>query len=106
MFINLCSALGFALLLALNTGCVSRMNSSQPSEPLRDINAVLADHDQEFLAIPGVVGIYVGLAPDEKTPCLKVMLARKDSTLERRIPRRLEGHPVITEVTGELRPLE
>ena len=106
MFINLCSALGLTLFLGLNTGCISRMNSSQSPEPLRDINAVLADHDQEFFAIPGVVGIYVGLAPDEKTPCLKVMLARKDSTLERRIPRRLEGHPVITEVTGEIRPMK
>ena len=82
------------------------MNSSQPSAPLRDINAVLADHDRELLAVPGVVGVYVGLMSDKKTPCLKVMLARKDSSLERRIPRVLEGHPVLTEVTGEIRPLK
>ncbi|MEO7677980.1 MAG: hypothetical protein ABIV39_14570 [Verrucomicrobiota bacterium] len=99
-------ALGVALCLTLNTGCLSRMNPSRPSAPLRDINAVLADHDQELLAIPGVVGVYVGLLPDEKTPCLKVMQARKDSHLERRIPRMLEGHPVIPEVTGEIRPMQ
>ena len=81
------------------------MHRRPASAPLRDINAVLADHDQELLAIPGVVGVYVGLARDEKTPCLKVMLARKDRSLERRIPRALEGYPVVTEVTGEIRPL-
>ena len=82
------------------------MNSNSAAGAHRDINAVLADHDQELLAIPGVVGVYVGLSSDEKTPCLKVMLARKDSALERRIPRVLEGYPVVTEVTGEIRPLK
>jgi hypothetical protein len=82
------------------------VNQNRPSAPLRDINAVLADHDKELLAIPGVVGVYVGLLSDQKTPCLKVMLARKDPSLEGRIPRTLEGYPVVTEVTGEIRPLK
>ena len=46
---------------------------SPPSR--RDINAVLADHDRRLMAMPGVVGIYVGLLADNATPCLKVMLA-------------------------------
>lgn len=105
VFIYSWRTLCVALFLTLNTGCLTHVNPSQPSAPLRDINAVLAEHDQELLAIPGVVGVYVGLLKDEKTSCLKVMLAQKDSNLERRIPRSLEGHPIITEVTGELRPL-
>src|SRR5688572_3628786 len=79
---------------------------SQHSTPRRDINAVLADHDDELLALPGVAGVYIGLLSDEKTPCLKVMLVRQDARLKRRIPRTLEGHPVVTEVTGEIRPLQ
>lgn len=90
--------------LMLAGGCRNSMNS-KPSTPPRDINAVLAAHDRELLARPGVVGVYVGLMADGKTPCLKVMLARKDSALERSLPRALEGHPVVTEVTGEIRPL-
>ena len=81
------------------------MNSRSAPAPRRDINAVLAAHDRALLAIPGVVGISVGLIDDQKTPCLKVMLARKDPALESRIPRVLEGYPVLTEVTGEIRPL-
>ena len=92
-----------ALCVWLVTGCTRAMNEN--TAPQRDINTVLADHDDELLAIPGVVGVYVGLLPDEKTPCLKVMLARDDSSLKRRLPRALEGHPVVAEVTGEIRPL-
>ncbi|MCX6926295.1 MAG: hypothetical protein NT154_24275 [Verrucomicrobia bacterium] len=81
------------------------MDSNRAKAPLRDINAVLAAHDKELMAMPGVVGVCVGLLPDDKTPCLKIMLARPDPNLEKRLPRTLEGHPVATEVTGEFRPL-
>ena len=74
--------------------------------PKRDINAVLRAHDQELMARPGVVGVYVGLMADGKTPCLKVMLLRKDAKLQRSIPSSLEGYPVVTEVTGEIKPLD
>ena len=48
---------------------------------LLEYNAVLADHDKELMAIPGVVGVYVGVLRDQKSPCLKVMLARRDTTV-------------------------
>ena len=73
--------------------------------PKRDINAVLRDHDQELLKIPGVVGVYVAVLDDGKTPCLKVMLARKTPESDRDLPKSIEGYPVISEVTGEIRPL-
>ncbi len=81
------------------------MAQNHSSSPRRDINDVLRAHDQELLAIPGVVGVYVGALADGKTPCLKVMLARKSPETERAIPKTLEGYPVVTEVTGEIRPL-
>ena len=57
------------------------------------------------MALPGVVGIYVGLMDDQKTVCLKVMLARKDAQLEHSIPRQIEGYFVVTEVTGPIKPM-
>ena len=71
--------------------------------PRRDINAVLAAHDKALLAIPGVVGVYVGTL-DDGTPCLKVMLAEKNSESEGKIPSMIDGYRVLTEVTGEIRP--
>jgi len=57
--------------------------------PKRDINAVLAAHDKQLLAIPDVVGVYVSVLPDG-----------------RKIPRSIEGYPVVVEVTGEIRALD
>lgn len=79
---------------------------AQNNSPTADINAVLARHDKELLAIPGVVGVYVGVLDDGKTPCLKVMLAQKSPETERAIPKSMEGFPVVIEVTGEIKPLE
>ncbi len=81
----------------------SRIDRNMPS---RDINAVLRDHDDELMAIPGIVGVFVGLLEDGKTPCLKVMAARKTPALERKIPKLLEGYAVIVEETGVIRPLQ
>src|SRR5436305_11607013 len=75
------------------------------SSSKRDINVVLAAHDKKLLAIPGAVGVYVGTLQDRRTPCLKVMLARKTPDSARKVPRSIEGYPVIMEVTGEIRPL-
>jgi len=52
-----------------------------------------------------VVGVYVGLAGDGKTECLKVMAARKTSQLESQVPPSLEGYQVLVEETGVIRPL-
>jgi hypothetical protein len=97
----------FCLLLiaALVVGCRHNMAQTNSPSPNRDINAVLADHDKHLMAIPNVVGVYVAVLADGKTPCLKVMLARKSPETERAIPRLLEGYPVVVEVTGEIRPL-
>jgi len=86
-------ALGFVQLMA------------QSPSPRRDINAVLAAHDRQLLALPAVVGVYVGVLADGRTPCLKVMLARPTPETERRIPREIEGYPMVTEISGEIRPL-
>jgi len=95
------------LLLVLGFVVAYHQNMAQNSSaaPKRDINAVLAAHDKELLAIHGVVGVYVGTLKDRRTLCLKVMLVRKNPETERRIPPVIEGYPVVTEVTGEIQAL-
>ena len=73
--------------------------------PKHDINAVLAAHDTQLLALPDVVGAYIGTLEDSRTLCIKVMLARGNPQVERRIPRSIEGYPVRVEVSGEIRPM-
>jgi len=79
--------------------------TSSPS-PKRDINDVLAAHDRQLLAIPGVVGVYVGVLNDGRRRCLKVMLAEKNHETERKIPQTLDGYPVVPEATGKIRALD
>jgi hypothetical protein len=89
------------LFLAVVFASVCQQNMAQTNlpSPKRDINAVLAAHDKELIAIPGVVGVYVGLLEDGRTACLKVMLARKkprngtkDSAFARRLSGRCRGN--------------
>ena len=91
------------LCLVLFDGC---MFGKDPRSRQRDINAVLDGHDDQLMAMPGVIGVYVGLLADQKTPCLKVMVTARTAELEGAIPRTLEGYPVVTEVTDKIRPLD
>lgn len=94
------------LALALLVACEQNMAHDNVSSQKRDINAVLVAHDKELLALPDVVAVYVGTLADRRTLCLKVMLARENSETQRRIPKLIEGHKVIIEVTGEARGME
>jgi len=76
----------------------------KPVEPRRDINLVLRAHEQELMSVSGVVGIYVSVLPDGSTPCLKVMGAKLTQEMKR-IPRHLEGYPVIIEETGPIKSM-
>lgn len=68
----------------------------------RDIDAVLAAHNDSLLAIPGVVGTAVGRCGSER--CIKVLVANPKTAAMQRIPTRLEGYRVIVDVTGPIRP--
>jgi hypothetical protein len=76
----------------------------KPAKP--DINAVLAAHQSDLMALPEVVGVYVGTRGTRRTPCIKVMLARRTFQTEQRIPQKLDGYPVVIEVSGPIRPMD
>lgn len=107
--IGLCSVLIVIMLSIACSDAIRRpVNQTEQKESMtrKDINAVLKDHDKELLAIPGVVGVYAGLLPDDKTPCLKVMVIKETEDLKRRIPKSIEGYPVLIEESGVIRPLK
>lgn len=93
------------LVIAALNSCESAMPVDPPPAQRREINSVLADHDKRLLAMPGVVGVCVGLLEDNSTLCLRVMLAKDDPNVRCSIPRTIEGYRVVTEVTGEFKPL-
>lgn len=66
--------------------------------PLAD---VLARHTPELLAIPGVNGTGEGIEAGE--PVLVVFAPNDTPDLRARLPRTLEGYPVVVRATGTVR---
>lgn len=67
----------------------------------KPIEEVLKDHTPDLMAIDGVVGTGQGLCDGK--PCIKVFVKKLTPDLEAKIPKKLEGHPVEIEETGEFR---
>lgn len=92
------------LLLLLVASCADGDSTGgNDTTPTRPIEEVFADHHDEIMDIPGVVGTGIGECAGR--PCIRVFVAQKTPAVTARIPDRLEGHPVEVEETGEFRPL-
>lgn len=69
---------------------------------LKDIKTVMDAHVNELMSIDGVIGVAIG-AVEGGTPCIQVLVVDVTEELKKRIPARLDGHPVVIEVTGIIR---
>jgi hypothetical protein len=70
----------------------------------KPIEAVLREHTDGLMSLPGVVGTGQGLCDGQ--PCIKVFVVKKTPELLTQIPAEIEGHTVAVEETGEIRALE
>ncbi len=77
--------------------------TSMKGEPMapKPIEQVLEERTPELMALPGVVGVARGLCAGR--PCIRVFVIRETPELRDAIPAELDGHPVVLEVTGEIR---
>jgi hypothetical protein len=69
----------------------------------KPIEEVLREHTNKLMSIPGVVGTAQSLC--EGQPCIKVYVSKKTEKLERKIPKTLEGYPVVIKETGKFKAL-
>jgi len=65
------------------------------------IQQVLERHTDSLLSIPAVVGVAQGESGGR--PVVQILVARRTPELEARLPRTLEGYPVVILETGEIR---
>ena len=98
------AAVTIALLLVSACSC-GRPKVGGDAMPERDINAVMESHTNELMAIPGVTGVAIG-ALDNDTPCILVLVVKKTGELDRKIPKKLEGHPVRIFESGVIKPMD
>ena len=70
----------------------------------KSIEAVLKEHTDRLMALPGVVGTAQGLCDGK--PCIKVLVVAKTADLLAQIPSVLEGYTVEVQETGVIRALD
>jgi hypothetical protein len=95
-------------MIAIPMGCEQSAKKSvqiETTQPMKDINEVIKVYSDSLMAIPGVVGLYHGL-DDEGRSCLKVMVNKKTPEIVRRMPKQIEGFPVVIDETGEIKPMK
>lgn len=97
-------ALVVALVLSLVGSCRPPSESGD-AVPQRDINAVMASHVDELMAIPKVVGVAIGQL-DDGTPCILVLVEEETKEITKKVPAKLEGYPVKVFVSGEIKPMD
>lgn len=72
--------------------------------PKPTIEQVQEKYQDQWMAIPGVVGVGIGAVDDK--PVIKVLVVQKTPALEQKIPKMVEGYSVVIEETGEIRARE
>ncbi len=82
----------------------AKKNESTQQMPKLTIEQVQAKYQDQWMTIPGVVGVGIGAVDDK--PALLVMVVKKTPDLEQKIPKMIEGFPVLLEETGEIRALK
>ena len=71
--------------------------------PKKPIKEVLKAYTHQLMSLPGVVGTAQGLCDGQS--CIKVFVSKKTPELEQKIPKMLEGYPVVIEETGKIKAL-
>jgi hypothetical protein len=85
---------------ANETGKDGKEGKQMPQKPIEE---VLKEHTNKLMSLPGVVGTAQSLC--EGQPCIKVFVSKKTEKLEQKIPKTLEGYPVVIQETGKFKAL-
>lgn len=72
--------------------------------PKLTIEKVQEKYQDQWMAIPGVVGVGIGAFANK--PVIMVMVVKKTPEIQQKIPKTVEGYSVKIEETGEIRARE
>ncbi len=100
------AAVSLLWVLGATVAC-SQQGAHQQKEklmPEKTIEAVLKEHTNTLMSLPGVVGTAQGECAGK--PCIKVFVVKKTSDLLKQIPATLDGYAVEIQVTGEIKALD
>jgi hypothetical protein len=90
-----------ALAVAAWIGGCRAGGGAMTGQPQSPIQQVLERHTDSLLEVPAVVGVAQGESGGR--PVIQVLVAHRTPELEARLPRTLDGYPVVIVETGEIR---
>jgi len=70
----------------------------------KTIEQVQQEHTNEWMAIPGVVGIAIGRHDDKL--CILILTFSDTGEIREEIPATVDGYPVVIQYTGNIRALD
>lgn len=100
--------ISIVLFLILNIG-TTQQDTTQPIsnkevKPMpKTIKEVKEKYTDSLLALPGVEA--VGIGKKNKKDCIMIFVSKLTKESEKKIPKELEGYPVIIHKTGEFKAL-
>lgn len=71
----------------------------------KPVEIIFEEHQDEWLAIPGVQGFYQGEA-ENGDEIIVIMVDKNTEEIRKALPDSVEGYPVIIEETGVIKPLD
>lgn len=74
------------------------------SENMEKIRSIKSTNERNWMALPGVVAVGIGLVSGGKTGIV-ISVAKNLSEIRSKIPATVEGIPVEVQETGEIRAL-
>jgi hypothetical protein len=77
--------------------------ADNPPPADKSMDEVQEEHQRRLLAIPGVVGMGQGLS--EGKPCFRIYVAKLTPELSAKIPKTIEGYPVVVIESGKIKAL-
>lgn len=83
------------------SGLSTQRRTSMSNKTIKEVKEAW---EERLMAMPGVMGVGIGLTKDTRQKCIKVYVERKASAQAAQIPREIEGYPVEVEIRGTFRP--
>lgn len=75
-----------------------------PTMSMDEVKVIMDRHAPGLMKIEGVVGVAIGALPDGAL-CIQVLTSKSPHQVSARIPRSIDGVPVVIIETGEIRPM-
>jgi len=70
----------------------------------KTIEQVQQEHTDEWMEIPGVVGVALGQSVGKA--CILVLTAADTEQVREQVPATVDGYPVVLQYTGDVRALD